>query len=148
MPEDPKPYFIPPGMQFDKLPPELQAAIRAIVDPNYEEMVLKAEAGVERSAGMSVSFLEYLEVLCQMELSHSLAELDSDFRLSREQHEKIGKCLRLKAAKDNGLKLIQRMREFRARRRPCADPGGLRPASPSSKSPTATSLGGEDGKTQ
>ncbi len=154
-PDGPRPYFIPAGMEFDKLPGELQAAIRAVVNPNYEEMVLKARPGVERSAGMSTSFLDYLELLCQMDVSQSLAELPSGFHLSGEHFEKIAKCLRIKGAKDNSLKLLQRAHEFRTRRPPPAVVEAPWQGPPSTKRPVEpnlggadTSLGDEDGKTE
>jgi hypothetical protein len=64
-PKTPRPYFIPPSINYDALPQEVQIALTKIVAPMYERLVVHAASELERSAGMTLTFLETLEVLDQ-----------------------------------------------------------------------------------
>lgn len=136
-----KPYFIPAGIEWASFPEEVKAAILAIVNPTYEELVLKATDGLERSTGMSVTYLLWLEVLTQLELTTKLSKPDSTFQMTRDQHEQIGRHLRLVNAKVKASSFIQRVKEFRSRHRP----GSLQEATPTnvaSNSLAAANVGG------
>ena len=63
-----RPYFIPPGINFEALPEPVRVALQAVVEPAYRELVLGVEGPLERSAGLTLAFLLSLEVLDQFQL--------------------------------------------------------------------------------
>jgi hypothetical protein len=111
------PYWIPVGIDFDRLPEELRTALLGIVNPAYELFVVEAPDGMEQAIGKTVVHLLWLEILEEIRLGRDLlgagsAESDRDERMSR--------YLRIVDAKAKASDLLLRIREYRTR--PGADP--------------------------
>ena len=70
----PRPYWIPPGVDFGRLPEQVRAAILGIINPAYQELVLGARDGLPKAAGVTLVSLLWLEILDQVELGQDLAD--------------------------------------------------------------------------
>lgn len=113
-PEDVKPYWVPVGVRLDDMPAELRAAIAAVINPVYMDVVLSSKDGLEKSTGVTVCHLLWLEVLSQFELGRLVAVTDSESS-DEEREEAIAKHLRLAHAKLKASGLLLRLREFERR---------------------------------
>lgn len=111
-----RPYFIPASVNYGDLPPAVQAAIEAIVEPSYREFVLGATGSLERSAGVSLCFLLCLEILEQFELGNSLNFGVDESKPAAERDQQITRHLRLLGAKQQSASFLMKIRIFRASR--------------------------------
>jgi hypothetical protein len=111
-----RPYYLPETVDFHTLPEAVQLALEAIVEPAYEELVLGAASALERSAGVSVTFLLAMEVLDQIEFGHQLnlsgAPRDGD---PSERQLLIARHLRVVGAKQQAARFLLRIQEMRAK---------------------------------
>jgi hypothetical protein len=62
------PRWVPAGIEFDHLPRPVQQALVEIVEPLYEQLVMAAEDGLERSTGLTLVHLLWLEILDQRDI--------------------------------------------------------------------------------
>lgn len=122
-PVDPKvppvrPYWLP-DLQLDTLPDELRLAVQAILNPAYEQLVLRATNELERATANTVVYLLGLELLSQLTLTEQLASADP--LAAREEFLKkhLPQHLRLIASKLRFSQFLQRLRK-----------GQVRPAAP------------------
>jgi hypothetical protein len=116
-PADSYPYWIPPGLDIEGWPPHIRAHVAAVINPEYEELVLKAKPGVGRQMALSLLHLGWLEILDHLRLgqlvppprsSDPLEELRLD---SRQQV--IARHLRLVNAKLRIAQFLFRLDEFK-----------------------------------
>ncbi len=70
----PRPYFIPKNLDLGQLPHGFQEAVEHIILPAYEELVVRAASSLERTAGMTLCFQTWLELLEQFEIGHTIQE--------------------------------------------------------------------------
>lgn len=56
-------------MELDEWPPELRANVISIINPEYRQFVLLAKPGLERSIGITLVHLLWLEILDQIEIA-------------------------------------------------------------------------------
>ena len=113
-PDDARPYWVPAGVRLDDMPAELRAAIAAVINPVYMDVVLSSKDGLEKSTGVTVCHLLWLEVLSQFELGRLVAVTDSESS-DEEREEAIAKHIRLAHAKLKASGLLLRLREFERR---------------------------------
>jgi hypothetical protein len=127
----PRPYWIPPEIDYAQLPEPVRVAFDAIVLPTYNELVLGAADSLERAAGVTLTFLLALEVLDQFEIGRSLDFLGRAGDSANAERDKlIGRHLRLLGACQRSAIFLARLRELRWRRGPLGWPdGGVQPAS-------------------
>lgn len=112
---EPRPYWIPATVDFDRLPDELKAAISAIVNPAYQELVLKASPGLQQSTGLTIVHLLWLEISDQIELGHARDDQREEPEARREYEKTIDRLLRLAGAKQKMSGLLLRLHEFKQR---------------------------------
>ena len=109
-------YFLPDDFDFDGLPAVVQRAIRELVQPAYDELVVGAHDALERAASASFTFLLLLEVLEQFNLTDQLGQNLKQGRGCRSlQDEDVIRHLRLAGAKDKVAGFLLRLRTFRAK---------------------------------
>lgn len=123
-----RPFFVPGGVDFEKLPEELQAAIRGVIDPAYRRLVLGARDGLEKSVGVTVVHLLWLELLDQFDLAD---DLDGMLRpaVSEERRRSIERHLRVVGAKTKASQFLLRLHEFRRKWGLGFEPPGSSPES-------------------
>jgi hypothetical protein len=111
-----RPYWVPPEIPFETLPESVQLAFEAIIQPTYHELVLGAADSLERSAGVTLTFLLALEILDQFELGHLLNfSAGSGSSGAAERDKLIARHLRVVGAKQHAAAFLSRIREMRAR---------------------------------
>ena len=109
-----RPYFVPTSVNYESLPVAVKAALQAVVEPTYQELVLGADP-LERSAGISLVFLLCLEVLEHFEIATVMEFSDRYNERKAEDREKmVARHLRLLGAKQQTSNFMMRLRMFRA----------------------------------
>src|SRR5690349_11866304 len=80
-------HFIPENVDWDALSESHRVAITTVVQPVYEEYVVRATDALERSAGSSITSCLVMELLDQLEVGGLLggAEDAKDERRNRER---------------------------------------------------------------
>lgn len=111
--EVPRPYFVPPGVDLDRLPEQVRAVILGIINPAYRELVLAAQDGLQKAAGVTVVSLLWLEILDQLELGQELTVPRSAVVPSPERDQLITRHLRVAGAKIKASGFLLRLAEFR-----------------------------------
>lgn len=115
-PEKPRPYYLPTDIEFENLPEPVRRAYDAIVTPTYTELVLGAANALERSAGMSLTFLLSLELLHQFELGTKLHSVESPDGATAGQRDKaIARYLKIFGAKQQATNFLARTKQLRNR---------------------------------
>ena len=108
-------HFLPANVPYEALPAETQTALSTIVAPLYDEVVLRAESALERSAGVTLTHLVTLEILEQVQLGKTIdffGDGDKDTEAARDK--RIDRHLRLLGAKSNFSQFLLRLQQFRA----------------------------------
>ncbi len=115
----PTPRWVPPGIRFSSLLPEVQTAVVEIVNPIYEELVVRAPSALERSTGLTVVHLLWLEILDQLDLGRGYTD-DAFINSISGRPELLGRHLQLVDAKVKASYVLVRLRELRAEPRGAA----------------------------
>ena len=120
-----QPYWIPPGLDIDGWPPHIRAHVAAVINPEYEELVLNAKPGVGRQMAISLLHLGWLEILDHLRLGRLVPPpVGSDpfevLSLDSRQHV-IARHLRLVNSKLKIAQFLLRLDEFKANCRPQND---------------------------
>ena len=114
-----RPYFLPVDIELEALPAPVRAAMTAIVQPSYEELVVGSKSSLERSAGVTLTFLLTLEILDQFQLGANLNLTGLLGAGADEKREKLMRQhLRLVGAKQKAANFLMRIRILRAKRGP------------------------------
>jgi hypothetical protein len=122
------PYFIPATLDFKQLPGGFQEGVDIILSV-YQELVLEAPTSLEQSAGITVCFSMWLELLEQFQLGRTLRKTlpkRSAVGVITNPTERYGgpflppdlsleRYLRLGAQKEKVLKFLLQFRVARVR---------------------------------
>src|SRR4051812_41663379 len=97
-----RPPFVPAGAVFEDLPQDVRTALTEVINPLYEELVLRAETPLQRAAGLSVVHAAWLEVVLQHDLGRDLAAVLADGAGERvaDHREAIGRYMLVAAMRD------------------------------------------------
>jgi hypothetical protein len=115
-PQTARPYFIPSSVDFSALPAGVQMALTEIVAPTYDRLVLRAASSLERSAGVTLTFLLTLEILDQFQLGRQFdLGLTSKNAEPEERSKLIARHLRLITSKQTQVDFLMRLQTARAR---------------------------------
>jgi hypothetical protein len=106
------PYWIPNEVDLGRFPAELRAAIAEVINPAYHELVERARDGLQKSAGLTVLWLMWLEILDHIQLGHSLGSSASMPETSKEREQLITRHLRLVGSKVKASSFLLRLHEF------------------------------------
>ena len=111
-----RPFYVPAGINFDALPEPVRVAFQAVVEPTYRDLVLGVEGPLERSAGLTLTFLVAVEVLDQYQIGQQLNFTGDPTAVgSAERDRLIGRYLRLVGAKQQAERFLLRIHDLRAR---------------------------------
>jgi hypothetical protein len=115
-PRDPAtPFWAPVGVDLDCVPPEVHQAAAELVQPVYEQCVLRAAGGIEKSLGVTVAHLLWLEILEQFDLKREYTEVQAVLRLPGQRREVIDQHLRMLDSKVRVGYILVRLQELRQR---------------------------------
>ena len=116
LPPIPEGRWTPPGIAFEMLPRPLQAALVELIGPLYEELVLAAPDALERSTGLTLTHLLWLEILEQYDLGRDYSVVSGVLgTASPDRGPMIDQHLRLLEAKLRASHFLVQAREWAAR---------------------------------
>jgi len=132
-PRDPrKPFWVPEGVDLDFVPAEVQQAVAELIEPVYQQFVLGAADGLERSLGVTITHLLWLEILEQFDLKQEYTQVQSVLGMAGNRQDLIAQHLRLIDSKLRVGYFLVRLREFRQRQ---SEDSPVPPPIPKGKSP-------------
>ena len=108
-----RPAWLPSDQDLQRVEPGLQLAIRDIILPAYEQLVLQADDTLQRSLGMTIVHLMWLEVLDQLNLKRQYAKFCLLPQMGYDVAHEVDRHLRLIDAKMKLTKLLLRIRALR-----------------------------------
>ena len=111
-----RPYYVPASIDYDALPEAVKLVFEAVIEPTYRQLVLGVTTALERSAGITMTFLLSVEVLDQFEIGQQLNfAVDSAAASGPERDRLIARYLRVVGAKQHAEKFLFRLHEVRAK---------------------------------
>ena len=114
------PYWIAEAGSWEGLPDGLQRAIPSVLAPAYRRLVLEAPGELERSTGITLVHLMWLEVCDRLSMAAVVADRDSIVATVANVEAMISRHLNLVTAKCNAAELLMKLRMMRGmlRQRP------------------------------
>jgi hypothetical protein len=106
---------MPPEVPFEALSPNLQAALRDIINPAYQELVLAAATAFERSAAVTYVHVAWLELRAMIEFGLALETARPGAAGAEGYQEGVAQYLRLVATKDKAGKFLLELQRFAAK---------------------------------
>jgi hypothetical protein len=107
-----RPLWAPEDADLSVVPPEVQQAITELIEPTYQEFVVEAADGLEKSIGISLTHLLWLELLEQFDMKRQYVQVDAVLNLPGNRHESIAQHLRLVESKVRVGYFLVRIREL------------------------------------
>jgi hypothetical protein len=128
VPCDPNlPHWLPTGDRWNELPEEIRQTVPRILTPAYRRFVIDAHGELERSIGLTLVHLMWLEVCDQIHLAIVTADPTSLDAILKDPEDMIDRHLNLVTAKCQTAELLVKLRLVtEALDRP--PPAPLRPA--------------------
>lgn len=116
LPPIPPPRWVPPGVQFDMLERSMQLALVEVVEPLYEELVLQVSDPLERSTGLTIVHIVWLEIVDQHEMGRDYSQISAVLGIaSPERSDMIAQHLRIVDSKVRTGQFLMQIRQFQAR---------------------------------
>jgi hypothetical protein len=104
------PYWLPTDSGWNSLPAEVRAAVPKILTPAYRRFVLEAPNELERSMGMTLVHLMWLEICGQLQLAVAAADSTSLAAIIDNPEAAIDRHLHLVTAKCRTAELFIKFR--------------------------------------
>jgi hypothetical protein len=104
------PYWIPRDSSWDSLQPSTRQAANQILAPAYRQLVLEAQGEVERSVGITLVHLMWLEICGQIYMADIIGHETSVFAVVTDPAAAIERHLHLVAAKCQTAELLSKVR--------------------------------------
>jgi len=108
---------MPEGYELTFVPAEVRHAISCVVQPVYERLVVQSDDPLEKSLGVTVSHLLWLEILQQMDLKRDYTQVTAVLELAADHRPLIEQHLRILDTKVKVGYLLARLRHLRQRAR-------------------------------
>ncbi len=108
------PYWLPRGPFWDRLSEGVKRAAGEVLEPAYRRLVLEARDELERSAGITLVHLMWLEICDQTAMSEVVGNRDEIDAILKNAEESVGRHLHLVAAKNSTAELLLKLRMVRA----------------------------------
>jgi hypothetical protein len=106
------PHWIRDDVDFERFPAELRAAIVEVIVPAYRQLVEQAREGLEKSAGLTIVWLMWLEMVDHIQLTENFTTPRSVAQVSEEREQLINRHLRLVGSKVKASAFLVRLHEF------------------------------------
>lgn len=104
------PYWLPRHPHGDSLPRQLRRAVADILEPLYRGLVLDAPDELQRSAGLTVVHLTWLEMCDQVAMSAQAADPNSLLAVLDDFQQRVQHHLELANAKGRATEMLMRIR--------------------------------------
>jgi hypothetical protein len=109
-PDPDVPHWVPTGDRWNGLPEEIRRAVPRILAPAYRRFVLDAPGELERSVGLTLVHLMWLEVCDQVYMAIATADPTSLDAILKNPEEMIDRHLNLVTAKCQTAELLVKLR--------------------------------------
>jgi hypothetical protein len=109
------PLWAPDGVDLKVVPLEVRQAITELIQPIYEQYVVNASDGMEKSLGITIVHLLWLEILEQFDIKSEYLQIEAVLHISHNRPEKIDRHLRLIDSKLRVGYFLLRIKELRTR---------------------------------
>ena len=106
------PHWILNNVDFERFPAGLRAAVVEVLAPAYHELVERARDGLAKSAGMTIVWLMWLEIVDHVQLTENFTTPRSVAQVSEEREQLINRHLRLVGSKVKASAFLVRLHEF------------------------------------
>jgi hypothetical protein len=107
------PIWAPDAADLDVVPPEVQQAITDLLQPFYEQYVVNASDGMEKSLGITVVHLLWLELLEQFDIRNEYITIEAVLHTTHDRPEMIDRHLRLIDSKLRVGYFLLRLKELK-----------------------------------
>lgn len=104
---------MPQGVDLKVVPAEVRQALAEVVQPVYERIVLRVDDPLEKSLGVTIAHLLWLEVLQQFDLKREYVQYSAVLGLSENRSALIEQHLRIIYSKVKVGYFLARLRELR-----------------------------------
>lgn len=104
---------MPDGETWQHLPDGVRQAVSRVLAPAYRRFVLDAPGELERSVGLTLVHLMWLEVCDHVRLAEAAADPTSLAAVLSNPEEMIGRHLHLAASKCRAAELLTKLRMVR-----------------------------------
>ena len=108
------PLWMPEGMELAFVPPEVRHAISRVVQPVYQRLVVESHDPLEKSLGVTVSHLLWLEILQQYHMKREY-DLTAVLQVTNGHYSDIDQHIRILGAKVKVTQVLERLRRRRRR---------------------------------
>ncbi len=71
------PLWVPEGVDLQFVPAEVQQAVGELVQPLYDQFVVGAADGLEKSLGVTITHLLWLEILEQFDIKREYTQVEA-----------------------------------------------------------------------
>ena len=115
---------MPQGVDLEVVPKEVREAVAELIQPVYERLVLEVDDPLEKSLGVTVAHLLWLEVLQQFDMKREYVQFAAVLGLSENRGPMIEQHLRIIHSKVRVGYFLARLRELRQQwdQRPAGGP--------------------------
>ena len=104
------PYWVPSGTTWQLMPSGVRRAVSQVLSPAYRRFVLDAPGELERSIGLTLVHLMWLEICDQVRLADAAADETSLTAVLSDPTALIGRHLHLAASKCQTAELLVKLR--------------------------------------
>jgi hypothetical protein len=104
------PHWIPTDYRWDRFPEEIRQAVQRVLNPAYRRFVLEAPGELERSMGLTLVHLMWLELCGQVQLAVAAADSHSIEAICQDPDRLIDRHLHLVATKCQTAELLVKLR--------------------------------------
>ncbi len=112
-PDQDVPYWVPDGKAWQDLPDGIRQAVSRVLTPAYRRFVLDAPGELERSVGLTLVHLMWLEVCDQVRMAEAAADPSSLTAILGDPEAMMGHHLHLAASKFRAAELLVKLRMVR-----------------------------------
>lgn len=113
--ESPRPFWMPPGVELEKLPEGLRAAFEDIIDPAYRQLVVENPDPLEKSLAAGYVYACWLALLEQHELGKIIWYKQASLDRADHYTEPRDRLLRVLGTQDKLARSLLQLRAFRKR---------------------------------
>jgi hypothetical protein len=109
------PPWVPNDRELELVPDAVRQAVNQVVQPVYERFVLDSSDPLEKSLGVTVTHLLWLEILQQADLKREYTEITAVLGTQNNHHREIDQHLRIIESKVKVGYLLTHIQELRRR---------------------------------
>ena len=102
------PYWLPRHPEGKALPPGIRRAVVAVLRPLYKDLVLNAPDELERSTGLTIVHLAWLEVCDQIAMAGQATDPNSILAVVDDFRQRVNRHLELVDTKCRATELLMR----------------------------------------